>query len=316
MIGSPDQRPSYQGTWYAYDTNGFGIFDFLNFCEAAHIQSAFAINSEETAQDAADLADYLTAPKTTPWGRRRAADGHPLPYHPAYIEIGNEESLGVDDPVAYAHYTQRFDVLARAIHVRNPTLKLVCAAWWRPDSPNVARMFQALNGEAAAWDLHVWADDARSGADVDRQLTRMQQRFHRWNPTTTMKAVIFEENGGLHDMQRALGHATTLNATRRHGDFVLADCPANCLQPWQQNDNGWDQGQIFFTAGHVWSMPPFYVQQIASLTYEPERVPSNVSGSADTGCHCHAQPGCQDTRPERRERRRVAADCAGFVERL
>ena len=278
MIGDPDRRPPYAGNWYPYSTNGFGIPDFLNFCEAAHLGDAFAINIEETDQDAADLADYLTAPVTNPWGRRRAADGHPAPYHVHYVEIGNEESLGGDDAAAYVHYADRFHALARAIHSRNAALPLVCAAWWRPDSPNVERVFRALDGEAAAWDLHVWADDAQAGTDVDRQLTQMEQRFRQWDPQTTMKAVIFEENGGLHSMQRALGHATTLNATRRHGDFVLADCPANCLQPWRQNDNGWDQGQVFFTPDHAWAMPPFYAQQIASRNALPLRVQSSVTG--------------------------------------
>jgi alpha-L-arabinofuranosidase len=281
MIGDPDRRPPYEGHWYRHSTNGFGIFDFLNFCEAAHFGAAFAINIEETDQDAADLADYLTAPVSNPWGRKRAEDGHPAPYRVQYLEIGNEECLGGDVPSDYRHYSDRFQAIARAIHSRNPDLKLVSAAWWRPESPSMETVFKAIDGEAAAWDAHVGGDDPRSGDDVDREMTEMQRKFRQWNPNTAMKAVIFEENGGRHDMQRALGHATTLNATRRHGDFVLVDCPANCLQPWRQNDNGWDQGQIFFTADRVWAMPPFYAQQMAAKTYEPLCVQSAVSGSGD-----------------------------------
>jgi len=281
MIGDPDKRPPYAGNWYPYSTNGFGIFDFLNFCEAAHFESAFAINIEESEQDVADLADYLTAPVTTEWGKKRAADGHPVPYHVQYIEIGNEEAIGNDTAIAYAHYAERFRLLARAIHGRNPALKLVCAAWWLPNSPSMKTVFQAVDGEGAAWDLHVDSDSARAGTVVDRQITQMQDLFHRWNPRTTLQAVIFEENGNLHNLQRALGHATTLNATRRHGDFVLVDCPANCLQPWLQNDNGWDQGQLFFTPDHVWAMPPYYAQQMASDHYLPDRIESRVEGTAD-----------------------------------
>jgi alpha-L-arabinofuranosidase len=281
MIGDPDKRPPYAGNWYPYATNGFGIFDFLNFCEAARIESAFAINIEETPQDAADLVDYLTAPVTNPWGAKRAADGHLAPYHTRYIEIGNEEAIGTETPAAYAHYAERFRLLARAMRARNPKLQLVCAGWWLPNSPHMRTVFDAVDGEAAAWDLHVDSDGARAGTVVDRQLTQMQALFQQWNPHTTLKAVIFEENGNLHNMQRALGHATTLNAARRHGDFVLADCPANCLQPWLQNDNGWDQGQLFFTPDHVWAMPPYYAQQMASQTYLPLRVESRVEGSAD-----------------------------------
>ena len=280
MIGDPDRRPQSAGNWYSHATNGFGIEEFLRFCEAAHIEAAFAINSEETAQDAAEMVDYLTGPVTTVWGRRRAGHGHPKPYRIHYIEIGNEEVLGADDPAAYDHYARRFQALSHAMHARNPALKLVCAAWWRPDSPNVERVFRAVNGEAAAWDLHVWADDAQSGTAVDQQLTQMQARFQQWVPGTPMAAVIFEENGGLHNLRRALGHATVLNAASRHGDFVLVDCPANCLQPWKQNDNGWDQGQVFFTADHAWAMPPFYAQQMASENHLPLRVESQMTGDA------------------------------------
>lgn len=281
MIGDPDRRPPYRGNWYPYSTNGFGIFDFLNFCEVAHIEPAFAINIEETAQDAADLADYLMAPVSNIWGRKRAADGHPAPYRVHHIEIGNEEVLGGDNAAEYDHYIERFNALATAIHAKNPAIQLVCAAWWRPDSPSVERVFQALNGKAAFWDLHVGGDDPRSGAGVDRDLTQMQALFQKWAPGTTMKCVIFEENGGLHNQQRALGHATTLNAARRHGDFVQVDCPANALQPWRQNDNGWDQGQIFFTPDHVWAMPPYFAQQMASLNHLPLRVQSACEGGAD-----------------------------------
>ncbi len=281
MVGGPDRRPPYAGHWYPYSTNGFGIVDFLNFCEAGRIESAFAINAEETPQDAADLVDYVNGPATTVWGKKRADGGHPRPYHVRYIEIGNEEVLGGDDPAAYAHYSDRFMQLARAMHGRDSRLNLVCAAWWRPDSPSVEKVFKAINGECACWDLHVGADDVRSGAGVDEQLTRMQRRFEEWVLGTAMHAVIFEENGSLHDMQRALGHASVLNAVRRHGDFVLADCPANCLQPWRQNDNGWDQGQIFFTPDHVWAMPPYYAQQMASRNSLPLLVQSSVEGGGD-----------------------------------
>ena len=112
-------------------------------------------------------------------------------------------------------------------------------------------------------------------------MTDIEQAFKQWNPKTRLKVVVFEENGGLHNLQRALGHATTLNATRRHGSFVLADSPANCLQPWKQNDNGWDQGQIFFTSDKVWGMPPFYAQQILSEDHQPLRVSSQATPGLD-----------------------------------
>ena len=281
MIGDPDKRPPYQGTWYPYSSNGFGIEDFLKFCEAAGFESAFAINIEETDPDAADLAEYLKGDITTPWGKTRAANGHPQPYKVQYIEIGNEEVIDSDNVNEYDHYIGRFNAMYQAIHDKYPEIKLINAAWWRSQSTNMERVFKALDGKAAYWDLHTDADSAQSGLTVDKRLTKMQALFLKWNPNTDMKCTIFEENGNLHNLQRALGHATTLNATRRHGDFLLTSCAANGLQALGQNDNGWDQGQIFFTPARVWGMPPFYAQQMAAKNHLPLRVMESVEGDLD-----------------------------------
>lgn len=282
MIGDRAKRPSYTGHWNEHSTNGFGIEDFLQFCEAARLPAAFAINIEEADQDAADMIEYLNGDSTTTWGRQRAANGHTKPYGVRYIEIGNEEVLFEGDNKKISdHYIDRFLALHNAIHAKDPSVSLICSAWWRPESPNTEAVFNALDGKAAYWDYHLWADAKNAGLAADKELTRMDSLFHHWNPNTTMKCAIFEENGSLHNMQRALGHATTLNAVRRHGDFVFTSCPANALQPYLQNDNGWDQGQIFFTPDQVWGMPPYYAQQMAARNHLPLRVKESVQGNLD-----------------------------------
>lgn len=268
MIGPRALRPQYRGNWYPHSTNGFGIEEFVQFCRAAHIEPAFAINIDETPDDAADLVEYLNGPSTSPWGLRRAQNGHSAPYAVRYIEIGNEEGLN-GDTAWYRRYLERFQLLYPAMRARDPNLQLVIAAWWNPNEAWCKTIMQALNGKAALWDVHVDADNLADGATVDRTLTQMQRLFAQWASGTTMRACIFEENGNRHDFQRALSHAYVLNVTRRHGDFCLMDCPANCLQVWRQNDNGWDQGQIFLTPDQVWGMPPFYAQQMAAQNALP-----------------------------------------------
>lgn len=274
MIGNPDKRPQYKGWWYPYSTNGFGIEEFLQFCEAAKFEKVFAINIEETPQDTADLVEYLNGPATSKWGAERAKNGHPAPYGVKYIEIGNEEKTA-------PHYIERFKLLYDAMHAKDPRVQFIIAAWWEPDNPVSKRIVQELDGKAALWDVHVGGDDLHEGRNVDAVFTRMEKLVHEWAPKTTLKACVLEENGGRHDMQRALGHACILNATQRHGDFVLIDCPANCLQPWQQNDNDWDQGQLFFTSDHVVPMPPFFAQQMAAANHLPCRVVSVVESPGD-----------------------------------
>ncbi len=268
MIGDPDLRPQVKGNWYPYSTNGFAIEEFVRFCRAAHIEPAFAINIDETAQDAADMVEYLNGRANSVWGKKRAENGHSAPYGVRYIEIGNEEALDGNKDW-YRRYLARFEALEPAMHAVDPHLKLVIAAWWRADEPLCREIAQKLNGKAALWDVHVGGDGLRDGDDVNREMETMQSLLQKWSPGTSLKACIFEENGGRHDIQRALGHAHILNVTERHGDFVLMDCPANCLQPWLQNDNGWDQGQFFFTPDKAWGMPPYYAQQMAAESYEP-----------------------------------------------
>lgn len=281
MIGDVDKRPPYRGHWYKYSTNGFGIEEFLKFCEAAGFEPSFAVNIYESPEDVADMIEYLNGSTKTKWGKIRAENGHPKPYGVKYIEIGNEELIYSvhNNEKYYDNYIERFNLLYEAIKSKDPEVSLIIAAWWRPDSPLSERLFKALDGKADYWDYHPLADDLTAGQNVEKQLRRMQELFLKWNPNTTMKCAIFEENGWTHNMQRALGHVTLQNAVRRMGDFVLTSCAANALQPYKHNDNGWDQGQIFFTPSQVWGMPPYYAQQMASENHLPLLVGSSVEGA-------------------------------------
>jgi len=274
MIGDRDKRPQYKGWWYPHSTNGFGIEEFVQFCRAAKFEPVVTINIEETPGDAADLVEYLNGPASSEWGKRRAANGHPEPYRVKSIEIGNEETTN-------EHYIERFKLLHAAMKPRDPGVDYIIGAWWEPDNKVSRKIVEELDGKAALWDVHVGGDNPREGAVVDATFTRMRKLVNEWAPGTTLKACVLEENGGKHNLARALGHATILNATQRHGDFVLIDCPANCLQAWKQNDNDWDQGQLFYDSSHVWRMPPYYAQQMAAAAHLPCRVASEVRSPGD-----------------------------------
>ena len=50
MIGPRAQRPPYEGHWYPYSSDGWGIFDFLNFCEAADFLGIPDLDINESPQ--------------------------------------------------------------------------------------------------------------------------------------------------------------------------------------------------------------------------------------------------------------------------
>ena len=252
MTGPQDLRPPYIGHWYRNSTNGFGIIEFVEFARMIGTEPTFAINIEDNPQDVLALLKELE------------------PYDLKYIEIGNEENIGDESRPAYEHYVERFNVLYDAIHPVYPDLVFINAAWWRGDKPELMEyVFRSLDGKSALWDYHPWTDLVSEAKNVENDLKNIKRLFTTWNPNTDMRIAILEENGNTHCLHRALAHAVMLNVVRRRNGVVELDSPANALQPHRQNDNGWDQGQIFFNSSSTWCQPPYYAQQMAAANHQP-----------------------------------------------
>lgn len=97
-IGPLEDRPNFT----------FGLDEFLAFCAAANAEPLLTVSAYRgTAQDAADLVEYLNAPADAahPWARQRAANGHPQPYGVRYFEMGNETDHGNHDMQPPSRYT-------------------------------------------------------------------------------------------------------------------------------------------------------------------------------------------------------------------
>lgn len=283
MRGERSEREPYAGQWYHHSTNGFGIIEFVEFASAMGYELSFAVNINDDPQVMAEMIEYFNGDISTKWGKQRAQDGHPKPYGIKYIEIGNEETLfELNTEAAYDYYIKRFNLLSESMLKVDSSLKFIHSAWWRPEHPELMRkVFLALDGKADYWDYHPWVDDLNSACSVDRELQRMEKMFKEWNPDTEMRCAIFEENGSSHGVRRMLSHVIVQNAVRRAGDFVLTTCPANALEPYLQNDNGWNQGQIFFTPDKVWGMPPYHAQKLSAEHHQPLLIESTISGRRD-----------------------------------
>ena len=260
MSGPHDKRPPYIGHWYQYSTNGFGIREFVEFARLIGTEPTFSVNIEDNPQDVARLLEDMRE------------------HNVGYIEIGNEENIGDESMAAYRHYVERFLAFYDMLHPMFPDLKFINAAWWRADKTDVMEyVFRQLDGKAALWDFHPWTDEVGQAKQVEADLKNMKQLFETWNPQTTMRVAILEENGNTHNMHRVLSHVIVLNVMRRMNGFVELDSPANALQPYLQNDNGWDQGQIFFNSHSTWCQPPYYVQQMAATHHQPLLVESKCN---------------------------------------
>jgi len=291
MVGPRDRRPPYRGTWYPHSSNGWGIVDFMAFCEAAGFEYIPAFNLGERPQDMADFIDYAKAPVDSPWGRRRAADGHPEPFRLRYLELGNEER--VDEG-----YAATFEALAKAIWAKDPEIILVVGdfVYSQPISDPLhlqgaasgitslagqQRILQLAKqaGREVWFDIHVGTDGPRPDATFAGMFS-FRDALGRIADGARHRVAVFEFNAGNPCQRRALANALAIHAIERDGGIPVATS-ANCLQPDGQNDNGWDQGLLFLNPARVWLQPPGYVTRMFSRRDAPLLVQCQVSGAQD-----------------------------------
>ena len=289
MIGPRDRRSPNAGTWYAYSTNGWGILDFLDLCEAAGFASVPAFHMDETPQDIGDFIEYVNGPATSEWGRQRAAAGHPQPYGLKFIQLGNEERI---DDVYFA----KFKPLADEIWKRDPAITIVVGDFVY-DHPftdpfqitGAASGIKTLAGQQKILQLakergrEVWFDihiDTNGPRPRFGGMWSYLDALEKLADGAKHRVVIFEFNSGNHSQRRALANAAAINAIERDGRIPVA-LAANCLQPDKQNDNDWNQGLLFLNPSQVWLQPPGYVTQMFSRAYQPLAVHCDVKDASD-----------------------------------
>ena len=287
MIGPRELRPPHDGTWYPFSTNGWGIVDFLDLCEAAKFLGIPAFNMDESPADMADFVEYVNGAVTSPWGRRRAEGGHPEPYHLRFIQLGNEER--VDEA-----YFQKFAKLADAIWSRDPEMTIVVGDFLYGEVIRDPFQFQGsasrittlaahqkilqlakLRGREVWFDVHVGTDGPRPDSTLEGTLSFLNA-LEKIADGARFKVAVFELNSGNHSQRRALANALAIQAFARDGRIPVV-AAANCLQPDGQNDNDWNQGLLFLNPSQVWLQPPGYVTQMLASHYQPNLIHCTTS---------------------------------------
>jgi len=281
MIGVREKRPPYKGIWYPFSSNGWGIIDFIDLCNATGITGIPDFSTGETPQDMADFVDYVNGNNNTHWGRKRITDGHKQPYHLKYIELGNEQFNN-------QKLTDKFKLLADAIWSRDPSIQIIfCFSDdTREDTKgDLAYIKQTIDhchtaGHQAWFDVHIYNDTEKQPDLKDFEFA--QEQLRSVAPDSSFRLCVFEENAGNARMRRALAHANAINRLQRINYNVPIICAANGMQVDHQNDNGWDQGILFFDPKHVWGQPSYYVSKMMAENYLPLVIESDFTSKSDT----------------------------------
>lgn len=124
------------GDWGYWNTNGFGLLEFLEWTEDMEMEPVMAIyagyslDGNSVPQDrmgpvlqtALDQIEYCMGDTSTTWGAQRAADGHPKPFQINYVELGNEDWFS-------STYPYRFPILYNGIKAAYPNITLISTAY-------------------------------------------------------------------------------------------------------------------------------------------------------------------------------------------
>ena len=149
-IGPLEERPgSTRNNWGYKNDLYFGLDEYLQLCEDLGAEPVYVTSSgisenpgnkewygicpldqmQPIIDDILDLLEYCKGPTSTPWGARRAANGHPAPYGLKYIEIGNENGWQT-----VKEYIPRYTMIHDAILAHYPDRKIMFNATGVPSS--------------------------------------------------------------------------------------------------------------------------------------------------------------------------------------
>jgi len=133
-IGPLDKRPVTKNkTWGGENNNRFGTDEFMEWCKKIGTAPYINFNmgnrpgTDGTLEEALNWIEYVNGSAETPFGQKRAINGHKDPYQVKYWGIGNENygGWGESDKQSDTVYAQKLNEWASAIKNRYPDLSLL-----------------------------------------------------------------------------------------------------------------------------------------------------------------------------------------------
>ena len=249
-LAPPLSRPGHEDLWGYHSTDGLGYHEYLQWCEDMNAAPLFVVNVGMShtdvvpmdkmgpyVQDALDAIEYARGDVTTPWGKRRAQNGHPAPYGLRLLEIGNENGG--------AAYEERFALFYDAIKRKYPDIRLIANTPVKYRVPDII-------------DEHYY--------DTAAFFARSAHRYDNY-PRTGPKVYVGEyavtQGAGRGNLLAGLGEAAFITGMERNADVVTMASYAPLLV--NDNDRKWNPDAIVFNSTQMYGTPSYWVQQMFSL---------------------------------------------------
>ncbi len=249
-IGPWDQRVPYTtAPWGGQDPNFVGIEEFVQLTRYVGAEPLICLRwGGKTPEDAAAEVEYMNGATDTKWGKLRAQNGHPEPYHVEYWQIGNE--------VGGAKYDDSVRAFAEAMRKVDPSIKILSSF------PSTQTLSEGggyldylcphhyedgdLQGKKADFDfLADQIAEHGSGKDVRVAVTE-------WNSTAGEMGLT---RGMLLTLGNALSNSRYQNLMHRYANLVQIAIRSNL-------SDSFGSGMIQPGAGRLYLSPAYYAQKL------------------------------------------------------
>ncbi len=275
------------------ESNDFGTDEFIAFCRLVGAEPLLVINMNLGVQHALDWLEYCNGGPETAWGARRAANGHPQPYHVRCWSIDNERwAYGAEE------YARRAQGFVQAMRARQPD-----ALIWlvgsnlanntvfgdRPEHRFGADVVRRAPGCGDYISLHnywgrcTWEElsivNLRIEAHIEKELAA-----YRTTPGAGREMIALDEwNPGTTDYQSGIGAALLLNTLERCCGAVGMAAPALWLRHVKHQD-AWDNALINFDHRGWFPSVTYLVNKLWSEQRCPELVGAEIDAPNIEAC--------------------------------
>ncbi len=250
-----------------YQSFGLGFFEYFQLCEDIGAEPlpilncgmACQYNSGELVpvdqldpyiQDALDLIEFANGSTKTTWGAKRAAMGHPKPFHLKLLGVGNEQ-WG-------PQYIERYAKFAQVLKAKHPEVQLIAAAGPDPSGDKFNFLWPKLRElNADLVDEHFYRDPNWFFNNVHRY-----DNYDRNGPKVFAGEYAAHVKSRANDLESAIAEAAIMTGFERNADVVRMASYAPLfahVDAWQ-----WNPDLIWMDNLRVVGTPDYYVQQLFS----------------------------------------------------
>ncbi len=248
-IGPRDQRAAFENKpWHNREEHDVGLHEFLGFCEAVGAEPLICLNSNaESTNSILNEIEYCNGAADTPYGKKRAANGHPEPFHVEYWQVGNEQGG--------KEYEDKLFAVCKAIRAKYPDLQLlssfpsdamlrdpagsldiVCPHFYEPYTQNLDNYFKRLSTDIK---------DHATNKKMKIGVTEWNHSAGDWGWGRSWLMTQFN----------AIDTARYLNMFQRLGDMIVIANRSNIV-------NSSAAGTVQTTPSDLFFTPAYYVKRV------------------------------------------------------